>query len=211
VKTLTRALVSVALAAGGIGSLPSVAHAVDPVTVSITSNGSTIVASPSTVTASQLSISWDPSSGTTFGAGVVSNELSLGGVACTSGPLVCVVPFIGSLVLDVNPASDPDEVVNLTAGNGFVMGSLLLTYGIPPSPEPTPSSDGVSGPSAYVQQFGKPAAGTCDAAAPADLNWSGVASGGWAVSWSQWMNGGTGGTVCTRTLVYGPRGVWVVE
>ena len=53
-----------------------------------------------------------------------------------------------------------------------------------------------------MQEFGLPAAGTCDAAASKDLNWAGVASGGWSVSWGQWMNGGKGGVVCTRTLIY---------
>ena len=69
-----------------------------------------------------------------------------------------------------------------------------------------------SAPAPIFQQFGKPASGTCDAAAPATLNWSGVASGGWSESWAQWMNGGNGGAVCTRTLGYSTStGKWVVE
>lgn len=63
-----------------------------------------------------------------------------------------------------------------------------------------------------MQQFGLPASGTCDAAAPAELNWAGVSSGGWGISWAQWMNNGAGGVVCSRTLVYdsGSAG-WVVQ
>ena len=39
----------------------------------------------------------------------------------------------------------------------------------------------------------------------------GVTSGGWGESWAQWMNGGTGGAVCTRTLVYSTaQSRWVV-
>ena len=57
-------------------------------------------------------------------------------------------------------------------------------------------------PDPIVQEFGLPASGTCEAAASKDLNWAGVASGGWSVSWGQWMNGGKGGAVCTRTLFY---------
>jgi hypothetical protein len=34
------------------------------------------------------------------------------------------------------------------------------------------------------------------------LNWGGAGSGGWGNSWAQWANGGSGGPVCTRTLVY---------
>lgn len=66
-------------------------------------------------------------------------------------------------------------------------------------------------PASIIQQFGKPAVGTCADAATADLNWPGLASGGWGESWAQWMNGGTGGAVCTRTLVYSNAQVrWIV-
>ena len=68
-----------------------------------------------------------------------------------------------------------------------------------------PSSSGTStstAPSSIVQQFVKPASGTCDAAQPVGVDWSGVASGGWSESWAQWANGGSGGPVCTRSLVY---------
>jgi len=68
-----------------------------------------------------------------------------------------------------------------------------------------------SAPAPIFQQFGKPSSGTCDAAAPATLNWSGVTSGGWSESWAQWMNGGNGGAVCTRALVYSTaQSRWVV-
>lgn len=64
------------------------------------------------------------------------------------------------------------------------------------------TSAGNSGPASVLQQFAKPTTGTCDAAQPTGLNWSGVASGGWSESWAQWANGGRGGSVCTRTLGY---------
>lgn len=71
------------------------------------------------------------------------------------------------------------------------------------------SSSETSAPAPLLQQFAKPATGTCDAAQPTGLNWSGVASGGWSESWAQWANGGQGGTVCTRTLEYSvSRGAW---
>jgi hypothetical protein len=75
-----------------------------------------------------------------------------------------------------------------------------------------PSDDAVfAAPAPHVQQFRKLAAGTCDAEAPKDLDWAGVAGGGWGESWAQWMNDGMGGEVCTRTLPYSPRGMWIVE
>lgn len=68
-----------------------------------------------------------------------------------------------------------------------------------------------SGPPSSLQQFGKPASGTCETVAPESLNWSGVASGSWGESWAQWMNDGLGGAVCTRTLVYSSsQSRWIV-
>ena len=67
------------------------------------------------------------------------------------------------------------------------------------------------GSAAIIQQFGKPASGTCEDAAPTSLNWAGVPSGGWGNSWAQWMNAGNGGPVCTRMLVYSrPQGGWIL-
>jgi hypothetical protein len=91
-----------------------------------------------------------------------------------------------------------DWVVTYTGSGGGGGGSSDSTAS---SSTPTP----------IFQQFGKPSSGTCDAAAPTTLNWSGVSSGGWSESWAQWMNGGNGGAVCTRTLVYSNAlGHWVV-
>lgn len=67
-------------------------------------------------------------------------------------------------------------------------------------------------PNPVMQQFGKPTTGTCNAAQPPGLNWSGVPSGGCTESWAQWVSGGTGGAVCTRTLVYSAaQSRWVIE
>ena len=71
--------------------------------------------------------------------------------------------------------------------------------------------DVTDAPQPVLQQFGMPVSGSCDAAQPAGLNWGGVASGGWGESWAQWMNGGLGGQVCTRTLFYSTaEATWVV-
>jgi hypothetical protein len=65
--------------------------------------------------------------------------------------------------------------------------------------------------SPILQQFSRSGSGTCFEAAPFTLNWSGVASGGWGESWAQWVNGGRGGAVCSRTLVYSnAQGRWIV-
>lgn len=83
----------------------------------------------------------------------------------------------------------------------------FATYVNPLSSSPTDDTS----PTPEVQEFGKPASGTCAAGQPAGLNWAGVPSGGWGESWAQWVNGGNGGAVCTRTLVYSTaQSRWVI-
>ena len=99
--------------------------------------------------------------------------------------------------------------------NGGTRGPLLATVAASsPSTGGGGSSSGTassSTPISIIQQFGTPTSGTCESMAPESLNWSGVASGGWGESWAQWMNGGNGGAVCTRTLVYSAaQSRWVV-
>lgn len=67
-------------------------------------------------------------------------------------------------------------------------------------------------PTPLLQQFGRPEQVTCEASAPFSLNWGGAGSGGWGESWAQWMNGGAGGQVCTRTLVFdNAQGTWTAS
>jgi hypothetical protein len=71
-----------------------------------------------------------------------------------------------------------------------------------PSPEPDP----------ILQQFGKPASGTCTDTAPPHTQLPGAPSGGWGESWAQWANDGNGGAVCTRTLIYRTAlSRWIVD
>jgi hypothetical protein len=89
--------------------------------------------------------------------------------------------------------------------NGFAFSGALAfaTY--------VTTADSGATPPPVMQQFGMPSSGTCDAAAPVMLNWGGAGSGGWGSSWAQWANGGKGGAVCTRTLVYSNAvGHWIV-
>lgn len=52
---------------------------------------------------------------------------------------------------------------------------------------------------------------SCAAVNRPDLNWAGVAGGGWSPSWAEWPNSGLGGDVCQRTLVYAGSGAWRVR
>ena len=74
-----------------------------------------------------------------------------------------------------------------------------------------PAASGGEAPPPVLQQFGRPASGTCADAAPITLNWGGTGSGGRGESWAQWINSGRGGAVCTRTLVYSTsQSRWIV-
>lgn len=98
--------------------------------------------------------------------------------------------------------------VTIVGASVCTAGSLLSWTVAAEAPAPAPAAN----PAPVMQQFGKPASGTCDAAAPASLNWGNVASGGWGESWAEWMNDGKGGAVCSRTLVYSNSlGGWMVQ
>lgn len=96
----------------------------------------------------------------------------------------------------------------LTDGSG---NSQVVTL----SPEPAgggSSSSAGDSPSPVLQQFGRPAIGTCQAGASKELNWAGVADGGWGETWAEWMNNGKGGAVCSRTLLFSPsQSMWIVD
>lgn len=104
-----------------------------------------------------------------------------------------------------NPTSG--STTNFTSMNGGE-DNFLITRTF----SPTTSSQSVDRlPQPILQQFGAPEFGNCDASEPDGVNWSGVPSGGWGQSWAQWMNGGTGGAVCTRTLTFsGGLTRWIV-
>ena len=126
-------------------------------------------------------------------------------VANTSGGGVDCNIVTGGAVTGSSTVPGPTGVRTFTVvGSGTMLvqsySSSRITINITATAPPASSSSTLPAP--VVQHFGKPSTGTCDAAQPAGLNWAGVPSGGWGNSWSQWMNGGTGGYVCHRTLIY---------
>ena len=75
----------------------------------------------------------------------------------------------------------------------------------------TASSSTSDSPAPVLQQVSLPSVGTCTGLDRPDLGWAGVGGTGWSESWAQWVNGGTGGAVCTRTLVYSTsQGAWTL-
>jgi hypothetical protein len=72
------------------------------------------------------------------------------------------------------------------------------------------ANESESSPSPIVQGVAAGSSPECTRLSRPDLNWAGVASGGWAYSWGEWANSGRGGFVCVRTLVF-RNGAWAVE
>lgn len=129
-----------------------------------------------------------------------TGSVSVGGTSCTQ-------QTPGQSLCDFNTGLNPSRTVTIT-GYGQVgvwyqaLRQGYITLSSQGGSETQSSSSTSPAPSSIVQQFAKPTAGSCDAAQPAGLDWSGVANGGWSESWAQWVNGGSGGAVCTRMLVY---------
>ena len=58
----------------------------------------------------------------------------------------------------------------------------------------------------WIQQVGVPASGDCNDVPSSVGHWRGAPTGGWSLSWAQWINDGTGGPVCHRELQDRPDG-----
>jgi len=92
------------------------------------------------------------------------------------------------------PTNTATMTVTLTGGGGGGGGGGSSSSSSAPVAPVAPAN--------LLQQVGLPVDGKCTSITDTTLNWAGVTSGGWASSWAQWMNGGKGGAVCNRTLVY---------
>lgn len=147
-----------------------------------------VVTSASSVTVLDQGSSWFFDSG--IGNQISRVQITLGSTLGTTSTAIRVTESAGPIATQ--------WTVTISAGGGGGGSSDSTTSSSTPNP--------------ILQQFGKPSSSTCDATAPESLNWSGVASGGWGESWAEWMNGGNGGAVCTRTLVYSNAlGGWTVS
>lgn len=97
-----------------------------------------------------------------------------------------------------------------SSGFAGVDGVVIVRVVGSPDDDPLPTEP-ARGEVRIIQQFGRANGEPCNAQAPDDLNWFGVAGGGWGESWAHWPNNGLGGDVCTRTLVYNnAQGRWTL-
>jgi hypothetical protein len=167
-------------------SLASPAAASTVFSVNVTCVGSTLTVTPNSIPAAAGDLV-DVTNGT-------GNIINVAGTAINPNPQSINNGLTQQVTVVTSPAF---ATVNSFSGSCSGNQGLQFTGG-------GSSSDltSTSIPAPIVQQFGKPADAPCDAVATESLNWSGVANRGWGESWSEWMNGGKGGAVCTRTLVY---------
>jgi hypothetical protein len=193
-RSVTTLSIAVALATPIALASPATAA---PVTVTVSCTAGPLSASPSSFSAGIGDvITVSNASGGSFTVGTTT--------ATGNGTLIV---NSASNTFTVTSGSGGQLVFNPIGGGACTTGAVNFTAG---GSNGTSSGDS-SAPIPEIQQFGKPASETCEAAAPVSLNWSGVSSGGWSESWAQWMNGGNGGAVCTRTLVYSTgQSRWVV-
>ena len=195
----------VAMSTVGLAATASAAASPSAITITCTGSGG----GPYSLTLSSTSVSL--SSGDTFtltnNSGTTMNVTLPNGSTFATG----TSPLLDTASATITTTASGSVFIQgagAQAGGNCLFSSRNLSLSIPGGGGSSSSSNT---PAPATQQFGKPASGTCDAAQPAGLDWAGVPSGGWANSWAEWMNSGTGGFVCTRTLVYSTAlTTWVI-
>ena len=118
---------------------------------------------------------------------------------------------IGSSIFpDQTLAVGPGLSGSMTAPS--TVGSYTLSWGasggasIPLTVTNDPITRSDAQPVVGLQQVGVPASGDC-ADVPVSVGHDqGFPIGGWSKSWANWINNGTGGPVCTRTVEEIPNG-----
>ena len=193
-------LAATAITGLGLTALATPASASTTVTITgLAGQPSTFQVSPSSITGTSVTL--NNISGE--GLPVVSQFLSDSNGACSAGRVpTCIVLPNGTATFDIAPGANGSSV-SLLDGTFTEVATFTVTY---------PDAPAAGGPAPVIQQFEKPANGTCDEAQPEGLNWGGASSGGWGESWAQWMHEGQGGAVCTRTLAYNnSTATWQVQ
>ncbi len=203
-RRIAIAAVTLAVASSTIAlASPASAATVWPVTVQCPSGG--------------MGGSFQFSTSVTASAGDTVRVTIAGGwtVSVTSSGLTgpATADFTSTSDYTVNTNGGGSLTLTRTAGPPCNSGTLAVTGSSGGAGGGSSSSSATSSaPDPIVQQFGMPASGTCADTASESLNWGGASSGGWGESWAEWMHGGLGGAVCTRTLVYSTSsGAWTAS
>jgi hypothetical protein len=176
---------------------PVQAAQADPSTITATRSGVAILdlTSAELVANAGDSFTLTNASNTTIDVFDVFGTITAGGVTCPSSAKCAVAAGTSQVFLITQIGSIAAEF------QGQPGSSVVITMTLRPAPPPPD----------VLQQVGKPTAGCATFNDPA-LNLAGVDGGGWSESWAMWMNGGTGGSVCTRTLSFSTNlNRWIVR
>lgn len=129
----------------------------------------------------------------------------------TNGNVAPESRIMGAATLMLSPwgmAVDASNNFYTQNANGGSKRWLRFRSIVIPSPS---SSRGPETPADILQQIPMPDAGDCSAVVDDHVGYETGLSGGWQTAWGEWMNDGSGGWVCSRTLTYSDRfGRWVV-
>ena len=201
-KTRRPLAILAASAVAGLGLTALASPASANTTVTISGPASNLTVSPSSSTGTSVTLA--RATGANFV--VVSQSLSDADGVCTDSRAPLCKVGTGNVgdtaTFDIAPGAR-GALVRLVDLNNTTLASFAVTY---------PDAPAAGGPAPHIQQFEKPATGTCDEAEPEGLDWGGASSGGWGESWAQWANEGQGGAVCTRTLAYNTStATWQVQ
>ena len=202
-------LAATAVAGLGLTALATPASANTTVTITYSDGSGTTFVSPSNASGTKVTFANTHGGFYLFVSEALSDSSgectkNRQGGECEVGGGSTEVP--ATATFDIAPDASSEAVTLLDSSSNPVDVLFTVTY-----------SDGTAlsaagGPAPVIQQFEKPATGTCDESQPEGLNWGGASSGGWGESWAQWMHEGQGGAVCTRTLAYNnSTATWQVQ
>jgi hypothetical protein len=137
-----------------------------------------------------------PSSGTSL-----VTQLQVVGSTITTLSGGAPAAFTYTLTEDLN-ATGEGVSWGITSGTGSPLNATwtveCIAYSAP-TPGASPENDT---PADAIQEVGLLSGHSCTDIDEISLDWGQAISGGWTSSWSQWMNDGAGGAVCTRAIHY---------
>jgi hypothetical protein len=196
---------AIAVVAGGlIGASPAQAFTLIPINITSDNTGSVL---------SATSFGSTPAVGDII---QVTNSTSLSatlyvcGFAGFGNPVPQTIDSGLSAVYTItNPSFILLKLSTANASNPCQAPTISIQWGGSGGDTPPSATDA---PADVMQQVGAPADDKCASITDTSLNWAGVTSGGWGLSWAQWLNDGKGGTVCSRSLSYNlNKAAWVLR
>ena len=195
VRALTILVAAGVVAVAGLGTSAPAMAAVNPSIVSVTCGANCFYPS-----VSAGSIVANPGSTFTVHAGTATTAT----FAIQGQSSVTVGPNQSASMTAPSAVGSYDFYVTVPNAEAT---TVIMTLTVTNDPVAPAHADGSTPqPIVGLQQVGVPASGDC-ADVPASVGHDqGFPIGGWSKTWANWINNGTGGPVCTRTVEEIPNG-----